>query len=133
MADEAMIWIIDSQQWPRACLRAELMARGLDAIGFVKPAQALAALRHGLYARPRMIVMDLFELTAAKDEIAAVSRLHIPTVVLGGALQLNEQVVRDSEWAAVLRRPLKIGAIVDMVEKLLKDMAEPFNSCQPTA
>ena len=30
-----VIWIIDAEQWPRALLRAELIERGYDAVGYV--------------------------------------------------------------------------------------------------
>ena len=31
----SVVWIIDVDQWPRAMLRAELIERGYDAVGYV--------------------------------------------------------------------------------------------------
>ena len=38
---EPAVWVIDSEQWPRACLRAELIERGYDAYGFISIGDAL--------------------------------------------------------------------------------------------
>ena len=46
-----MIWIVERQQWPRALLRAELLERGYEIIGFTRVDEALSAFRHRLYAR----------------------------------------------------------------------------------
>ena len=116
-----MIWIIDSQHWTRAYLRAELIGRGFDAVGFMDPQQALTALNHPSYAKPRLIVLELFELEADRPEIAAVARLGIPTIVLGGAVQMNEQWIRGFEWADVVQRPFTVGEVADRVERLIKD------------
>lgn len=120
MASGPVVWIIDSQQWPRACLRAELMERGFEVIGFVSPAHALRAYRRGLYERPRNIILELFALDAVEDEIAAVSRLGIPTLVLGGAVELSRDFVRNLTWASVLRRPFSIGNVADTVENFIR-------------
>jgi hypothetical protein len=121
MIHDPVVWIIDSQHWPRAYLRAELIERGFDAVGFINPQQALAALNHPWYARPRLIVLELFELEAERSEIAAVARLGIPTIVLGGAVQMNEQWIRGCEWAYVVQRPFTVGDVADRAEKLIKD------------
>lgn len=120
MASEPAVWIIDSQQWPRACLRAELMERGFEVIGFVSPAHALRAHRCRLYQKPLVIILELFALDAAEDEIAAVSRLGIPILILGGAVQLNQGCVKKLTWASVLRRPFTIGKVADTVENLIR-------------
>jgi len=106
-----MIWIIDSQHWPRAYLRAELIERGFDAVGFMDPQQALTALNRPSYAKPRLIVLELFELEADRPEIAAVASLGIPTIVLGGAVQMNEQWIRGFEWADVVERPFTVARL----------------------
>jgi len=121
MIHEPVVWIIDSQHWPRAYLRAELIERGFDAVGFIDPQQALAALNYPWYPRPRLIVLELFELEAKRSEIAAVARLGIPTIVLGGAVQMNEQWIMGFEWADVVRRPFTVGEVADRAEKLIKD------------
>ncbi|MBW2029865.1 MAG: hypothetical protein JRH06_11900 [Deltaproteobacteria bacterium] len=115
-----VVWIIDSKQWPRACLRAELMERGFEAIGFTTLAQAIAAYHLRIYEKPRLIILDLFELDGEDEEIVLLSRLGIPVMLLGGAVQLNREAVRRISWAHVIRRPYTIGNIADKVEQLLK-------------
>jgi hypothetical protein len=121
MIHEPLVFIIDSLHWPRAYLRAELIERGLDAVGFINPQQALAVLNHPWYPRPRLIVLELFELEAKRSEIAAVARFGIPTIVLVGAVQMNEQWIRGCEWADVIQRPFRVGDVADSAEKLIKD------------
>src|SRR5689334_9573424 len=40
--DAPVVWIVDAEHWPRAYLRAELIERGYDAVGFVGVREALA-------------------------------------------------------------------------------------------
>ena len=57
--DEVIVWIVDSEHWPRACLRAELIERGYDAVGFLELEKALAAIRAPDLRKPRAIVLEL--------------------------------------------------------------------------
>ena len=52
-----VIWIVDAEHWPRAGLRAELIERGYDAIGFPTLRDAVLGLRH--IRRPALMVIDL--------------------------------------------------------------------------
>jgi len=115
-SNEPVIWIISSQHWPRVYLRAELIERGFDAVGFVDLEQALTALYHPYYVKPQMIVLDLFQLRGRQHGIPALMRFAVPTVVLGGAVELNEERVKKFDWVAVIQRPVTIGGIADMVE-----------------
>jgi len=54
-----VVWIIDSEQWPRACLRAELIERGYDAYGFITIGDALDALSQTASPKPESIVLEL--------------------------------------------------------------------------
>ncbi|MBW1998730.1 MAG: hypothetical protein JRJ29_12295 [Deltaproteobacteria bacterium] len=76
------LWIIDTKQWPRACLRAELMERGFEVIGFPTPARAIAAYHLRIYKQPTLIILDLFELDAEDEEIESISQLGIPVLLL---------------------------------------------------
>ena len=38
------IWIIDAEQWPRAMLRAEMIDRGFDAVGYIAVRDAIDSL-----------------------------------------------------------------------------------------
>lgn len=120
MASGPVVWIIDSQQWPRACLRAELMERGFEVMGFESPAHTLRAHRRRLYEEPLVVILELFALDAGEGDIAAVLRLGIPTLLLGGAVQLNQGYVKGLKWASVLRRPFTIGKVADTVENLMR-------------
>ena len=115
------VWIINSQHWPRAYLRAELLERGCDAIGFVTLSQALAALHHPGTLRPRAIVLELRGPPPARsEELSALARTGIPTIILGGAIELNEKSVGEFGWAAVIKRPFTIGTVADVVEDILE-------------
>jgi hypothetical protein len=107
-----VIWIIDADQWPRAMLRAELIERGLDAVGYLKPADALAHLGARF---PDLIVANLREMT--RDEVADLFRVGVPVI---GIVAIPEPPwIADFEWAALLRRPVSIGEIADAVTSRL--------------
>ncbi|MDP3045929.1 MAG: hypothetical protein Q8O07_00420, partial [Chloroflexota bacterium] len=53
------VWIIDDEQWPRATLRAELLARGYEAVGFRRVMHALARLEDADVPRPAIVVLEL--------------------------------------------------------------------------
>jgi hypothetical protein len=118
-ATQPVIWIIDRQQWPRAYLRAELMERGFDAMGFIELPQAIAAINDSNNHKPRLIVLELHDLSFTQHELGTLAHTGIPTIALGGAVELNEEWVRNFKWAAVMRRPFTIGKVADLVEELL--------------
>ena len=117
---EPVVWIINSQHWPRAYLRAELIQRGFDAIGSVRLSEPLAALRHPGIRKPRAIVLELRELDLACDELETLKRASIRLIALGGAAELSNEWIGESERAIVLRRPFTIGAVADAVEGLVR-------------
>ena len=112
------IWIIDRQQWPQACIRAELQERGYHAIGFGDIAHAITALCWGIYPRPDLIVLEFFEAGCGKESLEAISKPAIPVVLLGGGVALDQDAVRAFHWAGVLKRPFSIGALADLAERL---------------
>ena len=118
-ATRPSIWIIDRQQWPRAYLRAELIERGFDAIGFIEISEVMAALDDPNYLRPRLIVLELYGLSLTQRELDTLAHAGIPMIALGGSLELNEEWVRNFKWKAVIRRPFTIGRVVDILEELL--------------
>ena len=107
-----LIWIIDAEHWPRALLRAELLERGFDAVGFETIEDALAADPSRF---PGVIVLEARnqELTAAR--VAKLFDLRVPLLLLGGAIELNEPWLRDFPWTAIVQRPVSLGAIADRV------------------
>lgn len=116
-----IIWIIDSQHWPRANLRAELIERGFEVVGYINPAHALAAFRYPRIERPHFIILELCDLPLERHEIEAMVRIGVPIILLGGSTELNQKLIREFQWAAILQRPFTIGTVADAVEKLVRD------------
>lgn len=103
-----VVWIIDVEQWPRAMLRAELIERGFDAVGWFTAGDAIEALPT---RPPDVIVVDL-----RGQPLRLVARLRdigVPVVVVGGIPEIND--LPEGGWAAVMRRPVSLGEIADRV------------------
>ena len=111
-----VVWVIDNEQWPRACLRAELIERGYDVYGFTNIDDALR------FPRPDVIVLELRGQNLSDDSIARVSDLQIPTIVLGGNMELNEPAILQTNWNLVLKRPVSLGTIADAVQKIARNI-----------
>jgi len=122
--NKPMIWIVDQQQWPRALLRAELLERGYEAIGFEGVNEALDAFRHRLYGRPRVIILELKELEEGED-VCALVELGIPTILLAGAREFERASCRERGRTALLKRPLSIDRVVKEVDRQLEILKEP--------
>ncbi len=116
-----VVWIIDREQWPRANLRALLLDRGFDAIGFEEIGGAMAVLKDPHQPKPSVIVIELHGLSPSKEDLDAPARLSIPIFALAGAVEMNQQWVKEFKWAALIPRPVTIGQVVDRVEKLVRD------------
>jgi hypothetical protein len=116
VATERVVWVVSSQHWLRACLRAELIERGHDAVGYVMLAQVLAVPGRSDGALPGVIVLDLSGATLQRGELDAMAGLGIAVVVLGGAMEMNAPGVSEFEWAAVVRLPSTIGQVADVVD-----------------
>jgi FixJ family two-component response regulator len=115
-----IVWIIDSQQWPRANLRALLIERGFDAIGFIGLHQALTALSEPDYPKPRIVVVELHGLSPTEEELEALARLPMPMIALAGAVELNQEWIKRVKWVALIQRPVLIGQVADAIEKLVE-------------
>jgi DNA-binding response OmpR family regulator len=111
----ARIWVIGSDHWPRAYLRAELIERGYDAIGYAAIRDALAELAMFPSRRPRVVVLDLHDRIGDEKAVEALLRHGAPVIALAGAAEAAEDLLHAHRWAALLRRPLTIGAIVEAV------------------
>jgi hypothetical protein len=117
---EPVLWVIDSEQWPRACLRAELIERGFNPYGFITIRHALNSLsRRPAPPKPELIILELRDQNLAPELIEAVRNLRISTIVLGGSLELIEPAIQQHKWEAVLKRPVSLGKIADLVEKMI--------------
>jgi hypothetical protein len=115
---EPVIWIVDSEQWPRACLRAELIERGYDPYGFIRIGDALDSLSRRGYPKPNGIVLELRGQTITAELLRSVRDLAVPTIVLGGGPELSDPLVFNYKWENVLKRPVSLGAIADLIQKV---------------
>ena len=116
-----IIWIIDSQQWPRALLRAELIERGFEAIGYTKLHTGLTVLRRPGTLRPRVIVLELSDQAVSTRLLDRLMSTRIPVVLLVSATDANEPVLKKYNWAAMMRRPFTIGAVAEKVQEIVRE------------
>src|SRR5207302_9229446 len=108
---EPILWVIDSEQWPRAMLRAELIERGYDPYGFIMIGDALDSLSRAGSSKPELIILELRDQNLTRQLIEGIRNLGIPTIVLGGNAELNDPLIQQQQWAVILRRPVSLGKI----------------------
>jgi hypothetical protein len=113
------IWIVSAQHWPRAYLRAELIERGFDAVGYANLSTALAALDTPGAALPALIVLELCDLSLTRNESDVLAQANIPVVLLGGAAELRSDLVEGFARAATLQRPYTVGQVADLLQNLM--------------
>jgi len=123
--EEPVLWVIDSEQWPRACLRAELIERGYDAYGFMTVSDALDSLSRRAWATPEAIILELREQHLTNELVEALRNLRIQTVVLGGASELIDPLIKNQKWEVVLKRPVSLGKIADIVQQMVSKHPMP--------
>jgi DNA-binding NtrC family response regulator len=116
---EPVLWVVDVEQWPRACLRAELIERGYNPYGFIAITDALDWLARGRSPKPKAIVLELRGQNLTAQAIEAIRRLQVPTILLGGSSELNDPIIANSHWDFVQKRPVSLGRIADLVEELV--------------
>jgi hypothetical protein len=117
------LFIVSSEQWPRALLRAELRHAGYDAIGAGTLARTLRyPPEDSERGAVRLIVMD--ERAAAADPTALEEvRRRYP----GAQFVLVHRAGPSppGPWAATLQRPVTIGAIVATARRLVRLPHDP--------
>ena len=116
--ERAPVWIVDSDHWPRAYLRAELIERGYDAEGFVSLTELLVRLALAP-PRPALVVIDLHGQSSNDQQLTRLLGAGFPVLAIGGATEWTDERLRTRRWATFLRRPLTIGAVADEVDRLL--------------
>jgi hypothetical protein len=122
--DPPVVWVIGADHWPRAFLRAELIERGLDAIGFASARDAVARMvADRSAARPALAVIDLHDQLIPDRALATLLAAGFPVIALGGAAEWADQTLRARPWALFLRRPLTIGALADAAQRTLRAWA----------
>ena len=110
------MWLIDPDHWPRALLRAELIERGLDAVGFPSIDEAILRLAVEQQRRPRLVLVNLTGQEVTPGAVALLSSGGVPVVGVAGSVEAPGAPLGLTE---VLRRPLSLGEIADAVERLL--------------
>jgi hypothetical protein len=112
----AVVWIIEQDHWPRASLRAELIERGYDAVGFESVDDAVAALRVPWQPRPGVVVVDLTGQRDTAAHLVPFSRLGTRLVAIGSAVEAPGEAARALPWSTWLQRPVSLGRVADAVE-----------------
>jgi len=112
------IWIIGSDWWPRAYLRAELIERGHDAVGFITIRDAVISLTLGRARQPALIVCDLHGQELDRGLARGLFQSGAPIIAIAGNVEADDGWIRGLPWAAFLRRPITIGSVADMVGRL---------------
>ena len=108
---------MSADQWPRAYLRAELIERGYDAVGFVTMKDALLRLMLARTRRPALLVADLHGQEVNEKMGATLFREHVPLLIVTDAGHREDE--RLGPVIGTLRRPLTIGAIAETVDRLM--------------
>ena len=116
---ESVLWIVDSEQWPRACLRAELIERGYDPQGFITIDDALASLSEGGSQKPEALILELRGQNLTDENINSIRNLGVPTILLGGSTELSEPRIQHRKWDIVLKRPFSLGKVADVTHKIV--------------
>jgi hypothetical protein len=111
MSESRTVWIVDPEHWPRALLRAELIERGFDAVGFITVDDALRAIP---LRWPDVIVVDLRNL--ARNEAERLFGASVPVIGVAGVAP--EPWTEELPFTRVLRRPISIGEIADAVAEV---------------
>lgn len=115
------VWVIDRQHWPRALLCGELLESGFEVAGFESLEDALAALERVTAFWPDLIVIELKGLGVAVEAgLSHLAYIDLPIILMGGAVELNKEVVRSGKWTAILKRPFTLGRVVCLVSEQLQ-------------
>jgi DNA-binding NtrC family response regulator len=113
--DQPVVWIIDAEHWPRALLRAELIERRFDAVGYETYLDAVETLP---WRRPAAVVVDVRGQPVG--QVQRLLNLHVPVIVIGGTPDIDDPAYATGGWAAVMRRPVSLGEIADAVQRALQ-------------
>jgi hypothetical protein len=103
-------------------LRAELLERGYDAVGFAEVKRALSALRNRRLILPDLIVLELRGQGVTRKGLGMLMAGEAAVIVIGGAQELNDPVVKEFTFAAIMKRPVTLGKIADVIDKLAANL-----------
>lgn len=116
---QPVVWVIDNEQWPRACLRAELIERGCDTYGFIRIDDALDALSEGTSPKPMVVILELRGQNTSDEAIQAICDVGVPVILLGGNTELSDALVQRRQWDVVLKRPFSLGKIAEVTQQII--------------
>jgi hypothetical protein len=54
--------------------------------------------------------------------------IDAPVVVLGGAQELSDPLVQEFTFAAILKRPVTLGKIADVIDNIICSASAPPNA-----
>jgi FixJ family two-component response regulator len=115
---QPLIWIIDSNHWERANLRAVLIERGFEVEGFASIFHAVAMLHREIVEKPAAIVLETKNLAYQSQELDELCRIEAPVILLTGVYE-GSRLANERKWAAVLRRPFTMVQVARTVECLV--------------
>jgi hypothetical protein len=122
---EPILWVIDSEQWPRALLRSELIERGYDPYGFITIGDALDSLSRQGSSKPELIFLELRDQNLTRQLIEGIQNLEVATIVLGGNAELNDALIQQQNWRVILKRPVSLGKVADVVQEITSKKRTP--------
>jgi hypothetical protein len=128
-----ILWIIGADHWPRALLRAELIERGFEAVGFVDTRDAAMKLIRSPSRPPRLVVIDCRSQTVDERWLAPFVEAAVPLVAIAGAMDESETTPSRVPWRAVLRLPITIGQIAEFIERDVRMGLDARSSSKPGA
>jgi hypothetical protein len=117
-----LVWLIAAERGPRSALRAELIERGYDAVGFETLRDAVLTGRLPGARKPAVVTIDLHDQLAEAALLDALFAFGAPIVAVAGAAETSDPHLRARPWASWLRRPITLGAIADTVCDLARGL-----------
>ena len=116
--ERPLVWVVGAERGPRAALRAELIERGYDAVGFETLREVVLAGRLPGVARPAALVIDLHDQATGDALLDALFALGASVIAVAGSTDAGDPRLRARPWASWLRRPITLGAIAEVVTDL---------------
>jgi hypothetical protein len=97
-------------------LRAELIERGHDAVGFETLRDAVLAGRLPAAPPPALVVIDLQDEATDDRLLDGLFATGAPIIAVAGATHEADAHLRARPWMRWLRLPLTLGTIADAVD-----------------
>jgi hypothetical protein len=69
---------------------------------------------------PEAIVLESRGQEFTKELIAEIAKIQVPTILLGGDLELHDPIIAAHQWHHTLRRPFSIGQVAGLIHCLVR-------------